>query len=657
MNKYMKILIVVFLMFSAYLLTAQQYKVKWTSYSYRVSIINDTMKKVINTSTWCDGAESKNILKAGNDGWVAYKVNQTNTHRAIGLQSGAYGFCWSTIGHGLYLRIDGKLIKVIGSQETILTTYTTGDSIKVGRIGTKIFYYKNNIKLDSTTVNNNVDLYIDAMIWSYQGAFENVVSSFDVLSVTSTTPNSRKGEGTVALAATSSAGTLNWYSEPAGGVLLGSGTSFTTPYLDTTTTFYVCATSTNGYSTPRVAVTATINPVIKIEWTNIVGSTLSNDTLTRGIIRNNWCGGGESKNILKAGEDGWVAYKVNQTDKQRILGFQRLGTGVCWGSVGWGLYLNNNSELRKVVGTTENVLLSTYISGDSIKIERKGNKIYYYKNNIKLDSTEQGETAWGDFFVDAIMYVSNASFENVIASFEKLSITSTNSVSRCGEGSVTLGATSSGGTINWYSVPTGGVSLGTGTTFVTPSLTSTTTYYVDVTSSHGYTTSPRVPVTAIIAPGATADAGQDVYTCYGNSAVLTASGGGAYLWSTGEQTGTITVYPISTTNYTVTISNAYKCISTDDVTVFVDNEPMKFTLSSETLKCTYGNSVMITLDGSEIGINYQLYFDSYVAGSPIAGTGGKLVFHSIAPATYTIKAIDPITGCETMMIGSIIHNW
>ena len=58
--------------------------------------------------------------------------------------------------------------------------------------------------------------------------------------VDSTTPNSRCGTGTVALGATASAGaTLNWYAAASGGSSLGTGTSFTTPSIATTTPYYV----------------------------------------------------------------------------------------------------------------------------------------------------------------------------------------------------------------------------------------------------------------------------------------------------------------------------------------------------------------------------------------------------------------------------------
>lgn len=79
------------------------------------------------------------------------------------------------------------------------------------------------------------------------------------VSVTGTTPGTRTGAGTVILGATASGGTLNWYSTATGGSSLGTGTSFTTPFISTTTTFYVEAVNGACASTPRTAVIATVN--------------------------------------------------------------------------------------------------------------------------------------------------------------------------------------------------------------------------------------------------------------------------------------------------------------------------------------------------------------------------------------------------------------
>ena len=101
-------------------------------------------------------------------------------------------------------------------------------------------------------------------------------------------------------------------------------------------------------------------------------------------------------------------------------------------------------------------------------------------------------------------------------------ITTTSPGSQCGNGTVTLGATASG-TINWYAAATGGTSLGTGSTFTTPSLTSSTTYYVDVTSS-GCVSAARTPVLATIIPNATLTIGGGGTFCSGTNITLTSTG-------------------------------------------------------------------------------------------------------------------------------------
>ena len=56
---------------------------------------------------------------------------------------------------------------------------------------------------------------------------------------------------------------------------------------------------------------------------------------------------------------------------------------------------------------------------------------------------------------------------------------------RCGQGTVTLTATAnqSGASLNWYNVATGGAILGTGSTFVTPSISTTTSFFVEAISN------------------------------------------------------------------------------------------------------------------------------------------------------------------------------
>jgi hypothetical protein len=89
--------------------------------------------------------------------------------------------------------------------------------------------------------------------------------------ITSTSPDSRIGYGTVVLGATASAGTISWFAASTGGSALATGTSFTTPTISTTTTYYVETTNASCTSS-RTAVVAT---VIAPQEINILGNSIS----------------------------------------------------------------------------------------------------------------------------------------------------------------------------------------------------------------------------------------------------------------------------------------------------------------------------------------------------------------------------------------------
>lgn len=82
----------------------------------------------------------------------------------------------------------------------------------------------------------------------------------------------------------------------------------------------------------------------------------------------------------------------------------------------------------------------------------------------------------------------------VVATVNDIPTITTQDITICGASSGTLVASASAGIINWYNTATGGISIGTGSTFISPSITTTTTYYIDATEN-GCTTTTRVPVT------------------------------------------------------------------------------------------------------------------------------------------------------------------
>lgn len=83
--------------------------------------------------------------------------------------------------------------------------------------------------------------------------------------------------------------------------------------------------------------------------------------------------------------------------------------------------------------------------------------------------------------------------------------------------------------------------------------------------------------------------------------------------------------------------------------------PAVYTVGGGGGYCSGGSGVSVTLNNSQLGINYQLYRDFIPVGSPIAGTGSALNFGlQTVAGTYTVTAINTVTGCESLQSGSAV---
>lgn len=132
------------------------------------------------------------------------------------------------------------------------------------------------------------------------------------------------------------------------------------------------------------------------------------------------------------------------------------------------------------------------------------------------------------------------------------------------------------------------------TILVTPN--TTTTYTVIGTTA---TCSTEAQVTVTVEELLVVSAGQDENVCENDSyeVVLTASSGDSYLWSTGETTQSITVSPLSTTTYSVTVTSGIQ-EDADDVTVFVNPNPNVVILNGESVDIMSGDFVTLSASGA-----------------------------------------------------------
>ncbi len=225
-------------------------------------------------------------------------------------------------------------------------------------------------------------------------------------------------------------------------------------------------------------------------------------------------------------------------------------------------------------------------------------------------------------------------------------ITGTTAGSRCGTGTVVLNATSSAGTVYWYSVSTNGTSLGSGSPFTTPVISSNTTYWVDATlngCTSGSRTSVLASVNALPANPLISSASTNL-TCLSPSILLTASSttpGVSYSWSSGGTLATTTV--VNQGTYTVTISiPATGCYAAPSIVITKDPSlPTSPSIAAPTTILTCSTTSII-LTASAIDNSPPANLTYSWSG------GGTTATKSVsAPGTYFVTITDPDNGCST----------
>ncbi len=214
----------------------------------------------------------------------------------------------------------------------------------------------------------------------------------------------------------------------------------------------------------------------------------------------------------------------------------------------------------------------------------------------------------------------------------------------CGGNSTTLMASATGGTTPYTFAWSNGLGSGASKT-VSPS--ATTSYTVTVTAANGCTDTGSLAINVNEKPGA--NAGTDFTVCQGESVNLlaTASGTGpfTYSWDQGLGVGSFkTVSPTATTNYTVTIAGGNGCTQSDQVTVFIKENPVANAGSDITLCKNFNTLLSATATGGTAPFTY-LWDNSLGLGQS----------HTVMPLvttmySVTITSANGCVGTDTKLV-------
>jgi len=128
--------------------------------------------------------------------------------------------------------------------------------------------------------------------------------------------------------------------------------------------------------------------------------------------------------------------------------------------------------------------------------------------------------------------------------------------------------------------------------------------------------------------------------------------GNTAIVSIGNTTGVVTGVTTTGGTSVITYMMPTGCLNT--ATVTVNPLPPLFTVTGGGVYCAGGAGLHVGLGGSTGGVMYQLFNGASPAGFPLSGSGSALDFGlQTAGGTYTVAAVNSVTGCSRAMTGSV----
>lgn len=454
--------------------------------------------------------------------------------------------------------------------------------------------------------------------------------------------------------------TYNWYTTPTGGSPIATGTSFTTPVLYTNATYYAAVTSAQGCensSRTLATVTVTINNNVSCSF----ATTQQSPVYSGGLSICALCSVNNPNNAI----DTDTTTASSLTTPVSLAGY--LGQLLTYPHA----YLPGDS-IRLLLGLPGG--LADVQALGAIRVETYNNGVAngdaVFVNNPLLTLNLLG----GERFNATV--AATKPFNAVLVSLGGVGtlITTLNiygasvivprpvvnpaSASICSgsTASFTVTAPTGGADIAWYTVPVGGTAAGTGTTFTTPALSTTTTYYVEA-GRYGCANPVRTPVTVQVntQPAAPVPATSNDSVCAGQTATLavTPVTGVTFSWyasntaSTPLATGTNFTTPALTTSTTYYVSagnGGCSSATRTAITAVVAAAPTGVTVTPAGATIQAGQSVTFTASAASGAANFN-WFTTATGGTSIASGAtftSPLLFSN---TTYYVEASNPSTGC------------
>ncbi|MFC2125343.1 T9SS type A sorting domain-containing protein [Bacteroidota bacterium] len=475
-------------------------------------------------------------------------------------------------------------------------------------------------------------------------------------------------------------GSYNWYEaiDAVDPIADQHSSSFITPVLGESTTYYVTAVNSLGCeSTERSAVTATIEGIYEI--TEVVDGgicrgeevTLEAAGAPEGGSYNWYTSLTAMTPIPEQHDSTYIVSELFETTTYYVTAVNTLG---CESSE--RIAVSANIEAIYGISSTTG---GEECAGNEVTLTAAGAPVEgSYNWYESIDATDPMPDQHTSTFTTSILLETTTYYVTAVNAFgcesvERSSVTadilladeisSVTGDQTCPGNAVTLEAEGAplDGSYNWYTSadavdpdPDQHTS-----SFLTPELSETTTYYVAAMNADGCESTVRVEVSAEVILISEISETVGNQACLGDSIVLTASGAptdGGYNWYTSmdatdpvtdEHGATLTISElVETTTYYVTAVNALGCES-ERISVIADMLPVYEITNVNNGDSCYGDSVSISVSGAPDDGSYNWYTNIDSTDPLPDQSGSNLTVESLTETTtYYVTALSA-SGCES----------
>ena len=376
----------------------------------------------------------------------------------------------------------------------------------------------------------------------YTATYDNLICANNATPPSSNTPTAALtvcGGTTTTLSVNNTSGIFYWYDTPTAGTPLAvSSSSFTTPPITQTKTFYVSVFNSPCHS-PRTPITVNVVPgtsagtlsgfqtfcaTQETQFSSTVAGgvwSTSNPSLlsinATGYANGTGAGPGAVNVIYTvAGSGGCpaasstLAVTLTSAPPNPVNTTPAANLAIC----------NGNSTILSVASPSQGVPFWSYLTPTPVALNTGTTSTVSPSSNLtfRVWNVDISNNCSSPDSIEMTVTVSPTPSAPAITGGASQSV--------CSGNSKTLTATGSG-TLQWFTSATGGTAIATGSTFTTPVLTNTTSYYVQSSLNGCVSTRTLVTVTANAIPVVPIDQtpASQLAKCQGSSSLLTATSG------------------------------------------------------------------------------------------------------------------------------------